>query len=225
MPEEAKKRVRPAEDFTNANPFFVLQGLHPPDPPDPPDPISPSLNLEWDLPSPEPLKRTVRFKLPSQINSITKPVVHRLIKLDGTLAGKPARFLLDSGASHSYVSKKFVTDHSLSITTKDDDSSVRLSVTLADGTINPSDGSLESVPVRISSYADNLDFAVTDLSKAYDAILGMSWLYRFNPTIDWRAGTISFVHGTSSHVLQPSSSSPSLKQSAASLNLISGKQL
>ena len=224
MSKEAKKPVRPAENITTSNRFSELQGLHPPDPPDPPD--SP-LSL-WELPNPFIPDKTVQFTEPSpQINSVTNSVVHRLIKLDGTLAGKPARFLLDSGASHTYVSKKFVTDHSLSTYSNDDDASVRLSVTLADGTINPSDGSLVSVPVRISSYTDDLDFTVTPLSKAHDAILGMSWLYRHNPVIDWRAGTISFVHGTSSVVLQPSSSSSSvpLKQSTAGLNLITIKQL
>jgi hypothetical protein len=216
VPEEAKKRVRPAENITNANPFSVLHGLHPPDPPDPPD-HAPSV-LESVLPPP--LKRVIRFALP-QLNHISKPAEHRLIKLVGTLAGKPARFLVDSGASHTYVSKSFVTKHSLPTVTKDDDSSVRLSVTLADGTINSSDGSLESVSVRIASYSDDLDFAVTKLSSAYDAILGMSWLHRYNPTIDWKDGTISFVQGTSSHVLQPSSSSAL----PASLNIITGKQL
>src|SRR4051812_31522415 len=117
MPEETKKRVRPAEDFTNANPFSVLDGLNPPDPPDPPDQVP---SVPESVP---PLRRVIRFTLP-QLNHISKPVEHRLIKLVGTLADKPARFLVDSGASHLYVSKSFVTKHSLSTVTKDDDSSV-----------------------------------------------------------------------------------------------------
>ena len=77
----------------------MLHGLHPPDPPDPPDTSSSSI-VEWNLPSPEPLQLKVRFAVPPQINNISKPIVSQLIKLDGTLAGKPAKFLLDSGASH-----------------------------------------------------------------------------------------------------------------------------
>src|SRR3954471_16280802 len=98
MPEEAKKRVRPAENIITANPFSLLQGLHPPDPPDPPDqaPIVP------ESVSP-PLQRVVRFVPPPQLHHISKSDQHRLIKLVGTLAGKPARFLIDSGASHLYV--------------------------------------------------------------------------------------------------------------------------
>ena len=162
------------------------------------------------------------------MNQISKPAEHRLIKLTGTLAGKPARFLIDSGASHQYVSKSFVTDYSLSTVTKDDDSSVRLSVTLADGTVKSSDGQLESAPVRISSYSDDLDFAVTELSSSYDAILGMAWLHRYNPTINWKTGAITIVHGATSHTLKPtvpSSNSPSRSLAAASLNIITGKQL
>ena len=60
-----------------------------------------------------------------------------------------------------------------------------------------------SVPVRISSYTDELDFTVTNLVPAYDAILGMSWLTQYNPIIDWVAGTISFVKGALSHVPRP----------------------
>jgi hypothetical protein len=204
--DEAKKRVRPAENITTTNPFSVLQGLHPPDPPDPSD------------------------TTPSQANNIAKPAEHRLIKLAGTLAGKPARFLVDSGASHQYVSKSFVAVHSLSTVTADDDRAVRLSVTLADGTVKSSDGQLESAPVRILSYSDDLDFAVTELSSSYDAILGMAWLHRYNPTINWKTGAITFVHGAASHTIQPtvtvsSSDSPPRSLAAASLNIITGKQL
>ena len=167
----------------------------------------------------------VRGAVPSHLNHISKSVENRLLKLDGTLAGKPARFLLDSGASHMYVSKSFVSSHRLATSfSKANESSVRLTVTLADGTIKSSGGALESVPVRIDSYTDALDFSVTELAPTYDAILGMSWLYRFNPAVDWRAGTISFTHASSSHVLQPTSPKTS-KSSAASLNLITAKQL
>ena len=228
MPEEAKKRVGPAEKITTANRFSALNGLHPPDPPDPPDDV-PSVFPESVIsPSPSPSpprRRAVRFAAPSQLGHISSPVEHHLIKLDGTLAGKPARFLVDSGASHAYVSKAFVAAHALSTVSKDEARSVRLVVTLADGTVNSSDGFIESAPVRISSYSDKLDFAVTELSSAYDAILGIAWLRRHNPVIDWKAGTIKFVHDATSHVLRPPSSAAPSKPTTAGLNLISGKQL
>ena len=128
MPGEVFKRVGPAEKINTANRFSPLQGLHPPDPPDPPD--SPS----EESPSPRSVSK-VRFDLTStnsQLNQITKPVDHRLIKLDGTIAGVPAKILLDCGASHLYVNSKFVTKHKLS-SSVDSSSAVRLSVTLADG--------------------------------------------------------------------------------------------
>jgi hypothetical protein len=201
MPEEAKKLIGPAETRNQPSP---LQGLHPPDPPAPPD---------------------TAVTPPPQINQITKPVGnHHLIKLDGTIADIPAKILIDCGASHLYVDSAFVTKHSL--TSFINDSSVRLSVTLADGTIKSSKGTLESVPVRISSYVDDLDFTVTELQSGYDAIFGMAWLKRHNPTIDWCTGTISFVKGTSSHVLTPSSAVVSAHgPSSPRLNLITGKQL
>ena len=231
MPEAAKKRVRPAEKITTANRFSELQGLHPPDPdpPDPPDAAAAPPLAVWEDWLTRPDKyREVRFQSPFEVNHIAKSVEHRLIKLDGTLAGVPARFLLDSGASHSYVSQSFVTRNKLSEASADDgEHSVRLSVTLADGTIKRSGGVLSAVSVRISSYSDHLDLAVTELSSAYDAILGMAWLTHYNPVIDWRAGTISFSKGLEEHVLQPAQSpSPTTKpRSAACLNTISSKQL
>jgi hypothetical protein len=226
MSGASKKRVRPAEKITTENRFSALQGLQPPDPPDPPDPVTSSIVDPNPTTSTSGHFKTIRFQLPSHINRIIQPV-DRLIKLDGTIAGVPAKILVDSGASHMYVNSSFVAEHSLS-SLVDDSSSVRLSVTLADGTSKSSGGILKSAPVHISTYVDELDFTITDL-KGYDAIFGMSWLKLYNPVIDWWKGTISFVQGASSpHVLRPSGVVPATSVKSvptAGLNLITGKQL
>ena len=37
-----------------------------------------------------------------------------------------------------------------------------------------------------------MEFYVTRLDSACDLVLGLNWLRRFNPLIDWRSATIKF---------------------------------
>ena len=113
-----------------------------------------------------------------------------LIKFTGTIASHPATFLLDCGATGDFVSTAFVRRHpELSLSRKQ-----RLieTVTLADGSQQPSTGLLSTTPVRIGTYREPMTFLATELS-GYDAILGMPWLHRLNPNIDWQAQLIIFV--------------------------------
>lgn len=158
-----------------------------------------------------------------QINQITRPLEHRLIKLDGTIGGVAAKILLDCGASHLYLNAKFVNAHpelvAAVVQTPDDE---RLTVTLADGTTKATEGDLKATRVVIGSYVSALDFTVTDLVSGYDAILGMSWLKAINPAVDWRAGTITISHGDKTHVLRASNADAT---HTVGLNLITTKQL
>jgi hypothetical protein len=113
-----------------------------------------------------------------------------LIKFTGTIASHPATFLLDCGATGDFVSAAFVRRHpDLTLSRKQ-----RLieTVTLADGSRQPSAGLLSTTPVRIGTYCEPLTFMATELS-GYDAILGMPWLHRLNPKIDWQAQLLTFV--------------------------------
>jgi hypothetical protein len=65
-------------------------------------------------------------------------------------------------------------------------------VTLADGHQQATAGTLSSVRTRVASFQESLDFTLTDL-HGFDAILGIPWLQRHNPSIDWRKLTVSFV--------------------------------
>ena len=171
--------------------------------------------------------RSVRFGPKPQINQITRPIEHRLIKFDGTLGGVPAKFLLDCGASHSYVNAKFVGAHpSLRrAVTKKPAAVEQLTVTLADGTSKPTDGDLKSARVTIGdSYVDHLNFTVTDLVVGYDAILGMSWLTKHNPTVDWAGGKVTFKHGQKSHSLCAAQTGAPVSPSS-NLNFISMRQI
>jgi hypothetical protein len=63
-------------------------------------------------------------------------------------------------------------------------------VILADGSAATATGVLSASPLRISSYHIPVDLISVPLS-GYDAILGMSWLERFNPNINWPLRTVT----------------------------------
>ena len=108
--------------------------------------------------------------------------------MQGTLFGRPAVFLLDSGATGNFVSSAFVRAHNLP--------SSPLSrpdlVTLADGSQQTAGCIVQSAAVRIASYSDSLDLVSLALQD-YDAILGMPWLERVNPEINWRQRTVTLA--------------------------------
>ena len=120
------------------------------------------------------------------------------MKFRGTIHGHPAIILLDSGATTEFVADAFVRKHRLSPVSQ----SQPATVILADGSSATATGVLASSPLRISSYRVALDLISVPLS-GYDAILGMSWLERVNPNIDWprRTVTVSAPAGRT-HILQ-----------------------
>ena len=136
--------------------------------------------------------------------------------------------LVDCGATGNFVSSAFVRKHQLSLSKKGKLSEL---VTLADGRQQAAGGCLPSATVRIGSYSDRLSLTATELS-GYDVILGMPWLHRHNPTIDWRGCTVSFRdQHKQQHVLRRAPTGlavwklPSPSPFRPALNLVSLRQV
>ena len=117
-------------------------------------------------------------------NAYTKK--RALIKLEGTLAGRPAIGLLDSGASGNFVSSSFVREHGLTTETVDGE---RLRVTLADGSQQDACGMLHGAELVLGTYQDRITSVALPLS-GYDFILGMPWLEKIQPHINWREKSV-----------------------------------
>jgi hypothetical protein len=106
-----------------------------------------------------------------------------------TLRIIPIRVLIDSGASGIFISRKFINKFQLTL----DRLTEPIAVRNADGT--PSQGgpieffcdAIISVPP--SSFRDRERFKVAVIGN-YDVILGLPWLKKHNPQVDWRAGTL-----------------------------------
>ena len=70
----------------------------------------------------------------------------------------------------------------------------QLRIQLADGSARSSNQCVKQVCVNFGEHAEFLDFHVMRLPK-YDAILGKSWLDKWNPEIDWRANIVKIKIG------------------------------
>jgi hypothetical protein len=106
-----------------------------------------------------------------------------MLTVEGVVNGKPARILIDSGSSKDFVSADFIQRHKLKTTTTQGGH-----VTLADGRKQLSKGCLTAAHVRMVNHHYKIDLSVLPLTQ-YDVILGMNWLRRYRPLIDWSALT------------------------------------
>jgi RNase H-like domain found in reverse transcriptase/Reverse transcriptase (RNA-dependent DNA polymerase)/Retroviral aspartyl protease len=178
--------------------------------------------------SPPPPLRLLRCSHSSRRNECHQVTTtrSRLLKLQGTIAGKPAVILIDSGATTDFISTSFVQSHSLNLTALPHEESV----ILADGSRTTASGALSAASVHLDSYRTLVSFMVVPLS-GYDAILGMSWLDTADPRIRWKKRTITVRDPTGTHVLHATSSSvstsspPSRPATRLALNLITTNEL
>ena len=123
----------------------------------------------------------------SRIYQLITPT-RSLIKLWGEINGRPAVLLVDSGATGNFISATFVKSHGLISTTLPQEEVI----TLADGSQQRTGALVRGAKLEVGSYTDSLNFVAVPLA-GYDAILGMSWLHEYNPSIDWRKKQIRFV--------------------------------
>ena len=144
----------------------------------------------------------------------------RLLLYAGTMGakGRPLRILVDSGATGNFLSGSFLDQYKLPWQKK----ALADRVKIADGSILSSER-LAYLPFTIGSYKDKASFHILQALNGFDAILGMDWLKRINPGVDWRSGVSRFEYGHHQHILIPVHNSEA--QRLASTMLISTMQL
>ena len=131
------------------------------------------------------LQPTVATALPSANSPIAN-----LPQLVGHFCGHRVVCLVDSGASDNFVSLKFCRRVGVPLRTA---RRVRR-ITLADGSSQTSHLYVERAQLRLGSHEEQHDFTVMNLEKHdFDVILGMSWLSRVNPQIDWSTGSMTIL--------------------------------
>ncbi|MCW3101545.1 MAG: uncharacterized protein JWL77_7163 [Chthonomonadaceae bacterium] len=129
------------------------------------------------------------------------------------IEGIPATILIDSGASCCFISEQ-LTQKYKQIGKQLQESSV--SVELATGVVTQAQHVAVGVSTQIGDYKDELNFVEVPL-KGCDAILGMTWLQKYNPETNWKQGTLRFQHEGRTHCLRQQRYTQPLTESVASL--------
>ena len=95
--------------------------------------------------------------------------------------------MIDCGASSNFISANFVRKYDIPIHATADISQVRF----ADGSTTQTNNVTELVTVQLENKYSNESFIVLPLAS-YDAIIGMPYLQKFNPNINWRQQSVTF---------------------------------
>jgi hypothetical protein len=125
------------------------------------------------------------YSVVTYLNAVTVDgVAHmrspKMVTVNGTIYGRSAVILLDSGSSTEFVSADFVHRHKLTTFPTIPERHVRM----ADGSKQTSSGRLEHAPLHMNGHNYAINFTVLPLSQ-FDAVIGMSWMQRYKPKIDW----------------------------------------
>ena len=104
---------------------------------------------------------------------------------------KTMTLLVDSGASQNFVSKSALmrSPKEWERLTREGKREAML-VRLADGSTVRSDGALMELAFTFCDFRCADTFVVLEMGQKYDLIVGMPWLARHQPWIDWRTRTI-----------------------------------
>ncbi|KAE9342678.1 hypothetical protein PR003_g9339 [Phytophthora rubi] len=119
-----------------------------------------------------------------------------LLIVHATVKGfeKQWTILIDSGASGNFVRRSTVDGSQQYAVTLQERSRDVVTVRLAMGTrVTVPKVSLD-LGVKFLDFASTERCLVLDLDSRYDLVLGMAWLKRHEPWIDWRSKTIGATH-------------------------------
>ena len=113
-----------------------------------------------------------------------------LFRVAMSINGRRCVALLDSGASQSYIAPDTVTLCELNCVP------MVMHLELADGTKIESTEQTQDTICTLGECVGKMSFTVTRLLSNVDIVLGMDWLQKWNPVIDWRRQVLyNFVNG------------------------------
>jgi len=113
------------------------------------------------------------------------------MKLQGEVIGKKVFILIDSGASHNFISKEMV--HSLGLAVEE---TRAYSVKLGDGFKRSTRGCCKDMRVKIEDHIIKEIFYLFELGRVY-MILGIAWLAMLRDVrVIWKTLTMTYhYHG------------------------------
>ena len=122
---------------------------------------------------------------------VVKPVGSHLridVILKGTSRSTRAAAMIDSGATGLFLSKRFVKKHR--VTTHPLTRAIPLLNIDGSDNTNGAVTHFARLNLKAGDYSEELDFLVTDIGPE-EVILGLPWLKRVNPKIDFKEGSMN----------------------------------
>ena len=112
------------------------------------------------------------------------------------ISGKPAFILVDTGASHSFISASFVESQKLTTTRRHRTMGVRTPL----GKYVEVDRICRDLNVQLAGRSLRADLTVLDM-RDFDAILGMDWLTAHSAVVNCRKRSVEFGRGNSEPII------------------------
>ncbi len=113
---------------------------------------------------------------------------HNLLVFNGKINGIEGKILIDGGASHNFVAEEFVKENYGALQENIHEAPAE-KVAVVDGSSHVSSKMARGLGLTMGLYKGKVTAAVMKIGK-YDLILGKSWLFQNNPSIDWRENRI-----------------------------------
>jgi len=113
-------------------------------------------------------------------------VSYQLMRMEVSIQGDDGVALIDSGAGHRFVRIGWLRARGLADRIKPTSRSIKQ----ANGTFE-SVGSI-SLHLAVGDVSDDAAYIVVPDGGEHDIVLGMSWLTKYNPSIDWAKCAMSF---------------------------------
>ncbi|KAF1316147.1 reverse transcriptase, partial [Globisporangium splendens] len=116
----------------------------------------------------------------SQTSSLIVLKVH----VDGIAT--PLRALVDTGASNNFVRNEVIARHGVFVPDANEEKT--MIVRLANGSTVKMPKRVVRLAMKCEDFRGEDEFILLDLDDKFDLILGMPWLKRYQPSIDWMSG-------------------------------------
>ncbi|KAF1324315.1 putative polyprotein, partial [Globisporangium splendens] len=126
---------------------------------------------------------TMSEKSVSQTSSL---IVHK-VHVDGIAT--PLRALVDTGASNNFVRNEVIVRHGVFVPDAYEEKT--MIVRLANGSTVKMPKRVVRLAIKCEDFRGEDEFILLDLDDKFDIILGMPWLKRYQPSIDWMNMKIS----------------------------------
>ena len=110
-----------------------------------------------------------------------------IVELFSVNISSSLKSLVDSSSSHCFIETNFIKDKNIPTFSIDP-----LPLSLFDGSINTTITEAVDLDITLDGTPTLMTFYVTNLDSSCDTVLGHNWLTRYNPSINWVLGNISF---------------------------------